>query len=285
MSKLNEILNTQYITLLLTNTCNYECDYCDQRNYRTKGNMSIDIIQDILNYTKKISKNKISFHLFGGEPTLNTDIVSIVKLLRDFEICMTTNLSAPLQLYKDLNITTVASYHHNYVSDYNSWFNKAIELNKLKILKHISMMVSQDNMEVIEETFFKYKDKLPMILVPLNDFADTNEFNKFKHKFKNYPEFIYYEDEIEHFIGVKESGPVFCTSGLIIDEVGDVHYCWSNYTRIIGNITNKDLKYSTCHICNNFCDDCDLEVVRSSSVIKIDPKFKDYKNQWIFCNA
>lgn len=274
-SKLNEILNTQYFTLLLTNKCNYECEYCDQRNFRKSQDMSIDTVKAILEYCKLVTKNKISFHLFGGEPTLNPDIFEIVDLIKlyNYEICMTTNLSQSVDFYKKLDITTVASYHHEYTD--KAWIERANALD----LKHISLMWQPSCSEEIRMLNNSLENKC--IIVPIDQYID-NGFDNFQNTFKDKTPFEY-EIEQNHYIG-KSGKRLFCSSGLIIDESGDVHYCWSNYQRGIGNI--KDLKkYSVCHICNNYNKNCDEEIVRSDTNIILDNNIKDLKTQWIFCNA
>ncbi|MCC0645537.1 MULTISPECIES: radical SAM/SPASM domain-containing protein [unclassified Clostridioides] len=91
-------------TILVTEDCNLNCNYCYEGSNKQKNYMNLDtadrVIEFILNQIKKVPKDKrplyIVFH--GGEPLLNFDIIkylnkSLNELVKDRKIIydMTSN--------------------------------------------------------------------------------------------------------------------------------------------------------------------------------------------------
>ncbi|MCK5019424.1 MAG: radical SAM protein, partial [Candidatus Peribacteraceae bacterium] len=71
-------LNT--FCLLLSENCNFACKYCYERSGKghSKKNMSKKVASDTLDYAFSVSEYGVSLSLFGGEPTLNPDIIDFV---------------------------------------------------------------------------------------------------------------------------------------------------------------------------------------------------------------
>lgn len=88
------------LEILITDRCNFKCPYCRGVKPNLRGEVSVDELTEILDYTRV---NNIRFS--GGEPTLNYDLLGMVResKARGIErIAISTNGSAPLSFYKDL---------------------------------------------------------------------------------------------------------------------------------------------------------------------------------------
>lgn len=119
----NKNYNTFHFSWTITNWCNYSCTYCSAKpvmveKWNKSNNMS--------NYKLTLVKLKkfdapFDIELYGGEPTLHTNLKYILEELSEIENCkrieIITNLSRSLSYFKDLNIKNVsvcASYHPQY---------------------------------------------------------------------------------------------------------------------------------------------------------------------------
>ncbi|MCD4701213.1 MAG: radical SAM protein, partial [Candidatus Aegiribacteria sp.] len=87
-------LYPRFIQLLLTYKCNANCPFCYQDSEKKKiSDMSIGDAQIIERNIRKSFNFKPRIHFFGGEPTVNTDFVEILKYFSyaGYKISMTTN--------------------------------------------------------------------------------------------------------------------------------------------------------------------------------------------------
>ena len=86
-SRINDMTHTFYeggfrpnITfyLILSRACNGECTYCYQdKSFRTEDTMTKKILDDTVRFAvSKFKENEIIFYFFGGEPTLNWDLIT-----------------------------------------------------------------------------------------------------------------------------------------------------------------------------------------------------------------
>lgn len=89
------------LTLLITNDCNLRCKYCFASGGEKKDYMSTDIALNIVNKVFHMTDRKnIKVSFFGGEPTLNFDVINGVvshvktiasSLNKDYSFYITTN--------------------------------------------------------------------------------------------------------------------------------------------------------------------------------------------------
>ena len=85
------------LRVMLTGRCNFSCFFCHMEGYSeneaAKIELSIEEIDLLAEAARRLSVQ--AFKLTGGEPTLRSDLVQVVKLLKDygFYVSMTTNAS------------------------------------------------------------------------------------------------------------------------------------------------------------------------------------------------
>lgn len=96
MFEIDKIFDGQSTTFyfLLTQDCNGKCEYCYQpKEFRQPIKMSKQVVDDSLNFIfDNFKEEKIKFSLFGGEPTLNMEMVKyMVESYPQFPFVITTN--------------------------------------------------------------------------------------------------------------------------------------------------------------------------------------------------
>ncbi len=287
--KLKDIRNTQFFTVLLTGRCDFRCTYCDEEQFALKKELSFENYMHVLDFIdNKVTKPISNIHLFGGEPTLNKDIFKMVeetKKRNNIYLNMTTNLNKPAKYYLDLNVLLVASYHHEYLKESpESWFEKALKIHERGLIKHITVMIYPEIADEIYHLYHKYLGKLPMIVVPLFEVKNTDWFENEKKRYSTDP--FSYENEANHFMGEYDPNKmIFCTSGLIIDEEGYIHYCWPRYFEKQKHISKA--QYSHFHLCTKKTEACDSEIIMGHDIndLHYDMNHKRWHEHWIFCNA
>lgn len=110
-----------YLRLSVTEACNFKCRYCLPNGYSKKpnvgdlfedSNLTLYEINNLVNGLSRLGVSKV--RLSGGEPTLRTDIVEIVRLISKIEgiqtIALTTNgyrLDSLLEPLKDAGLNAL----------------------------------------------------------------------------------------------------------------------------------------------------------------------------------
>lgn len=285
---LKTISRTMFITLMVTKKCNLNCSYCDVITGKEKSRyVSIIDFWILLKWMKFNAKRpNISFGFFGGEPSLNPNINRFAYMLKNefqnkqnLEINMTTNLIKPkeywIKLDKDIKIA--ASYHNNKI--YSKWFEKALILKDKGQLHHIVLMLTNENKNTIIKAYKRYSKILPCIICPINQIMG-HEYEKFKkdmiielgeNPFEDSEKELFYDK-----VGVKNNH--MCSSGYIINEYGYLFRCWPTINSPINHKSIFEYPYQRIpiwHMCDNYTDACDKEVIRSS--------IKFYKNKIHSC--
>jgi organic radical activating enzyme len=104
-----------YMEVAITGKCNFSCKYCN------RFNEEIDIAG--LEYFLSTVPQLHHIQMTGGEPTQHKDIVSIVTMLRKHTkvLGMSTNGSAPLELYQNLPIDMFSISLDDYVQEILEW--------------------------------------------------------------------------------------------------------------------------------------------------------------------
>jgi hypothetical protein len=193
-----------------------------------------------------------------------------------------------------------ASFHSDWVKDPDEWFEKASYLNDNKQLYHAVLMMQKNNMGLIYYQMHKNYD-IPSIVCPIDQIINDKEYIEYKDAYDNWDMF---EDSEKELFYDKDNVKKYhmCSSGIIIDEYGNLYNCWPTINKPITNIfENPDKKIPGWHMCNNYTSNCDMEVIRSSIKfythnIKIPhpegdeytlEELKKYKNRSILfrCNA
>lgn len=109
--------DTLYITLKLTNACNFKCVYC----YQSPENKEFDsekmsILKKFIKNQRAIGKKKVSLHFFGGEPLMNKKVIKEIAAFFNeesiaHEFTMTSNgyllNDNVINLLKNINLKSI----------------------------------------------------------------------------------------------------------------------------------------------------------------------------------
>jgi MoaA/NifB/PqqE/SkfB family radical SAM enzyme len=273
------IQNTSFYTLLVTGRCNSKCWYCNV-NFKKTRDITIKDMKNIIKFISFQNNPKnpnLVIHFFGGEPTLNKNIKIFSEMLknkfpkRNLNILLTTNLLKSLEYFKTLPkyITFVASYHSDHIPNTDKWIEKARYLKDSNQLYSIDFMLQKRNSDFILELYKKYRKEFPCIILPITQILRTDSYLKIKQKLIDEINENPFEDtETEVFADYENKGKLhMCSAGLIIDEYGNVFYCWKkrNNKNLIINIFEKpETQVGKWHPCETYDGYCDMEVPRSS---------------------
>lgn len=279
---LQTLYSTFFITLFTTRLCNLNCDYCDVicRGDKKQNLVSVDEFHKLIDFILYQEKDRpnINLHFFGGEPTLNpalTEFSQIAKeRLEDYNLNMliTTNLTRSEMFYEKLeNVKIIASFHSDFIGDHKNWFDKAKYVKKKCDLHHVVMMVTDNNMDYIYDLYKEWSKEFKCVLVPIDQIYHTEEYIKFKQKIIENGNANPFEHDVEYVNFHDHENPrntklgIMCSSGIIIDESGDVSYCFPKFDQRVFNVfENPEYKWSHFHFCNQMCENCDREIIRSS---------------------
>ncbi len=81
-----------YARISLTSLCNLNCTYCSHDDIK-KQNLPLEFYKNLINVLSSLGINKIRFT--GGEPTLNKNIIELIKFTKNIgninDIAITTN--------------------------------------------------------------------------------------------------------------------------------------------------------------------------------------------------
>lgn len=136
--------NIKAVTIKITSHCNFKCEFCYE-NINDKTDMSFDDINSMFVKLKKLGVEILS--ISGGEPTLRTDIVEIVKKASDYGFLV--RLATNGELLSNVLM-------------------KGLQKSGLGVL-HISIgdMANEEHVNKVFETlktFAMYKDKMHVAL-------------------------------------------------------------------------------------------------------------------------
>lgn len=131
------------ITWEINTLCNYACEYCDLYGKEISTNQ--DKVVEFINYVGTLKNVKLT--LFGGEPVLHPEILSVLKKL-NVRVELYTNLSKSLDFYNEVlkikpNIELETSYHPSR-EKFENFYNKVKYLsNKVSKLEVVYMLDTQ----------------------------------------------------------------------------------------------------------------------------------------------
>ena len=273
MEEVNDIINTMFVTLMITEDCNFRCEYCDVVDFEKKHRfIEMSELRKVLDFIDfQNPRPNLVFRFFGGEPTIHPQFKEMVEEVynhfngrRNLDILLTTNLSRDYIYYETMprHVMTVPSLHTDWVSNYDNWFSKVIRLNDKGMLYHVILMLKDDNHDIIKDLYTRYSPILPIIIVPIDEYLVTPEYQKFKEEFPCEVDDSEYEALLgkEHMVGKT----LMCSSGLFIDEDGWLFNCWVKQQKKFNVFKKPLIKVPQWNVCNDYCDDCDMEVVRCS---------------------
>ena len=140
--KLNEISQCEYPTsvfLNATNTCDKNCKYCSEKqqlNTEKKSDFPLELVEKIFN---NLGNSNCFFELTGGEPLLHSELIKLLKKIKDFKvpICFITKATDDLSFFKKVllkgsiarvcfSIDSFRKKYVDYITGRNGTFNNII---------------------------------------------------------------------------------------------------------------------------------------------------------------
>jgi len=283
-----------HLNLQLLYQCNFRCKICDfwKEEYRDYPQLSIDQIRIIEEKINELGPLIIS--LGGGEPLLNCDILSIIKILskNHYPVMISNGWYINQENAKELfdaglyevsvSIDYIDPKKHDKQRGKEGAYSKAVEA--LKILKdartksyqrvHLISVVMDDNLMDIEPLILLAKEIGITYLVTLysngrgkKEYIGRNE-DISKHLLglkKKYKEFValpgYLSKFTESVSGKKEIAPCYAGKNLFnIGSNGDVSLCIDRLDTPAGNIFVDEMRIISEKLLamqqSNTCGDC-----------------------------
>lgn len=286
-----EVMNTTYINLFTTTKCQLNCLYCIEKHrmgndYSGKSSVGVPMFKRIMKFIDLQETENVFFHFYGGEPTMNKYLVLFMKMLKErygdkVRIKLSTNLEKDREYFLQIPdyVEIWASRHLGYQTlTHDSWFERAIMLNKRDMLKKIFIMCDIANYGTAIELYHNYKKQLPhLMLYPIDSFRSSASWQQIKNKFDHHDPFEDYQ-----FVDIEVDGERFkekptvekfnnfkdhiCNAGFDISVYGDVTWCSSYYRKetLLNLILHEPKKIDRIHICQADDCPCDPEFAKHS---------------------
>lgn len=194
-----------YLTIVVTNTCNFKCSYCSPidkgcfgEGYGTKSQQQLDI-SDLKKKIKIIELEGITkVRLTGGEPLIVPGVIDVLKFLEtktNLEYALVTNGSVAHRFIDEFDSLPRLDLRISFDSLREERFNSFCGVNhykrvlvnikrlaKKRILKRIDMVVMKDNIDEID-SMINFCEDLEINLKLLDVYAvpETKKFWKSKY--------------------------------------------------------------------------------------------------------
>jgi len=241
------------VDFLITQKCNYRCEYCSQSKkfYKDTKSATDETINAFLGLVRSLDKG-FEITISGGEPLLHPrfyDVIGEIKK-QNLKLTVVSNFSFPLENYTkivdimgDNLLELFVSYHPSQVVDFEDFKQKAREFNRYKSANSrftVASVVSDENISQLKK---------------LADFLDAEGITFAPQHMRIKNSYVNYENEARKFLEKRakpEPGRVLNTFGkmchagckfLFIYENGDAYRCYSsrfNASHCMGNIKDKN---------------------------------------------
>lgn len=247
---------------LMSQDCNGGCPYCYQpKQFRKKINLSKKVIDDSMEFIlDTFDEGKVKFCLFGGEPTLNFEMVKY--LVESYPMLRFQMMTNGINLYKDKEM-------QDWIKSQSYHFDLTISIEPLRrelgddVVDKIShlirllddtrgeiyLVVLDPSDEWVYKAFVRLLElgvaKVRVAIVRQNKLV-IDERDKFLGLFKRMADYVYFRDEplfnrtsldvgftlngFRKMIGrpLKPLPPTMCGCGyayLAINEMGEIYPC------------------------------------------------------------
>ena len=169
------------VEIKLTSKCNYDCYYCTcnpdigipgHNNKHKICSFNIDNICMLITQAKNRLNRRINVFIFGGEPTLHKDMISMINDINEVlgpedEINILSNLSKPIKWFVNMvlkiectdNVYMSGSYHNIYTNS-TTFLSKCMFLKSKGMLGMVTVMLNKTDLDGIANDYEKFKRHL-----------------------------------------------------------------------------------------------------------------------------
>lgn len=243
-----------FIDFLITQNCNYRCEYCSQSKANsTLEDASNEVIDGFLTALGRLPRD-FEITISGGEPLLHNRFFEVIEKIKNmgFFICIVSNFSSPLDKYeKIVNILgdklsfLMLSYHDVSVKNIDDYINKALALKQI--------IRPSTKMRICAPLWRGNLDRLRYLKDKLTPFGI--EFEVQHIRIRN--EFIKYNTQEIKFLEENNAAPNknlasfgrICQAGVksaVIYQDGSIYRCYSSRlikSHYLGNVANGKIDF------------------------------------------
>lgn len=249
------------VDFLITQKCNYRCEYCSQSKkfYKNTAHSNDDTINAFLKFIKTLEPG-FEITISGGEPLCHPRFFDVVQEIKNYNLKLSviSNFSHPIKDYKKIvdimgeNLAELfVSYHSSQVKDIKEFRKKIVEFNSYKPVGTsfcVGSVLSDENYPILKGMAEFLKEN--KIKFCLQHMRIKNSYVQYK---KEAAEFLAENAKIEPG-RVLNTFSKMCYAGykfLLIYENGDAYRCYSsrfNKAHSLGNIKDKNFKMFNCPV-------------------------------------
>lgn len=285
------------IRIRITDTCNFNCSYCVEHDTpNTPKHMGqYDMISMLENLKALYIKDSREQRLFiwGGEPTLNINLLWFIKMVRNYYTFITdieihSNLSQvyPAIFFEHLvqyNVKVSSSIHiENKTIKSKNPINNMYKLKDLNLLNEVNLMLHGVNDYTLCTEIKSKFHLLPISIVPTFQLLDSTNYKKIRLLFSSIGQWkdkpIPSSDEDLNYIQVRNGINLkgyYCNvpmDSFIINTDGVVYLCQNDFiekvsTKINFFVPNINLdSFLANTVCNYTKCDCEHIILKRKNI-------------------
>ena len=170
------------VSWILGRFCNYKCSYCwPYANSQTPDHQSLQTYVNTISSIKRQAKengfNKFHWSFSGGEPTAYKNLTTLLAMVSDSSVHMTTNLSPGLTWWdRYLKVTETctrrsltASFHHEF-ADEQEFGDKILRLMENNVFVTINQVMVPEKFDELYDRCRRFNDRgINVTLKPQSD--------------------------------------------------------------------------------------------------------------------
>lgn len=247
------------VDFLITQKCNYRCEYCSQskRFYKNTLHSSNKTIEAFLKFIKTLDKD-FEITISGGEPLCHPEFFKVIKEIKNqnLKLSVISNFSYPINEYKKIadimgeSLSELfVSFHFSQVKDIKEFKEKVLEFKNYKPANtrfSVGAVLSDENCKTLEDmAVFLKKNNINFCLQHMRIKNSYVEYKKDAAKFLA-------ENAAVEPGRILNSYSKMCAAGhkfLLIYENGEAYRCYSsrfNKVHHLGNIKDENFKMFDC---------------------------------------
>ena len=255
-------MNKLFIEMVTTDICNQNCWYCHWKKdnkERSSNTISMKNFERVCDFIEMQERETIGFNFYGGEPTMNPDLIPMIQELdkrfhdKLLNITVLTNLSKEVEYFEPImdikSLRLICSLHYNQKNTPLSELltNKETleaerhikKIDKLmNIIEEIRLVVTETNypfVSMIHKCLKLTEEERSKFIFHIIDQLPLERIKKLMGQFLDDKKI--YTHTSTNFKGM------LCSAGFKILSNGDVLKCWKDMDhRKLLNIFKDDPK-------------------------------------------